>query len=84
MALNIGLISFIVTKRIVGGLYPSHTRIESGINNISRVYHGIVHMVTLGKRGRFRLNEITQDIFKNSRPYSGGGANVLSRDKACN
>ena len=32
------------------GKYPSHTstltRIESGINNISRVYHGIVHMVT--------------------------------------
>ena len=37
-----------------------------------------------GKRGRFGLNEITRDIFDNSRPYSGGGANVLSRDKAFN
>ena len=63
-------------------LYRSHTstltRIEFGINNISRVYHGIDYLFGFG------LIEITRDIFENSCPYSGGGANVLSRDKACN
>ena len=67
-------------------LYPSHTstltRIESEINII--IIPGLPRDRSHGKRGKFGLNKITRDIFPNSRPYSGGGAKVLSRDKACN